>query len=131
MKSLRRALATAVAAASVATAGLVALTPQAASAADACGAAAVARSTGTYAWVTLFSGSNWPLCAMTQARIWRYTGSLNAVWGPLGGTSNAVSSAGYNAGNDFRWGNSTSSLSPFRSCPVNYMCFSDGNRYPA
>jgi hypothetical protein len=131
MPSLRRALATAVAATSVATAGLIALTPQAASADSHCGSAAVARSTATYAWGTLFSGSNWPLCGRNQARIWRYTTTLYAVYGAIGGSSTASSSAGRHAGNDWRWARQGQSLSGFRSCALNYICYNDGTRDPA
>ena len=130
MPSLRRAFATAAVAASLATAGLVAVTPQAALAADACGSAAVARSTATYAWSTLFGGFNWPLCGANQARIWRYSGGLYAVYGAVSGSSTASSSAGSNAGNDWRWGHSSSSLSAFRSCPLNYICYSNYTQYP-
>lgn len=109
------------------TTGLVALTPQAAMAAEPCGSAVVARSNGTYAWGTLLSSG--PLCGRNQARIYRYSGGLRSYVGPIGATSSVTASNGTNAGNDWRWGLQGGSLSGWRGCPVNYNCYNDGTRY--
>ena len=127
MRRVRRVIATAVGGTILAAAGTVALTPQVAFALTPCGSAAIARSTSTTAWGSLFSSG--PLCGNNQARIWRYSSGVHAYTGPIGATSSVSASTGTNAGNDWRWGFRGEPMSGWHPCPVNYLCYNDGSKY--
>jgi hypothetical protein len=130
MGRIRRAMATTAGCTILATAGLVALPVQAASAAVPCGSAAVARTNSTYAWGSLVHQG--PLCGRNVARILRKVGgTVYGYNGPIAATSTITRSNGTNAGNSWAFGLQGGSLGAYWGCPINYICFNDGTRYPA